>query len=49
VGMMKSLRPDLTAQQVYQILQSTGAETRNTVETGKLIQPAEAMKKVGSR
>lgn len=49
VGMMKSLRPELTAQQVYQILQSTGADTRNTAETGKLIQPAEAMKKVGSR
>lgn len=49
VGMMKSLRPELTAQQVYQILQSTGAETRNTVETGKLIQPAEVMKKVGVR
>jgi len=49
VGMMKSLRPELNAQQVYQILQSTGAETRNTAETGKLIQPAEAMKKVGAR
>jgi len=49
VGMMKSMRPELTAAQVYQILQETGTQTRNTSETGKLIQPAEAMKKVGTR
>ncbi len=49
VGMMKSMRPDLTATQAYQILQSTGVATRNTNETGKLIQPAEAMKNLVSR
>lgn len=44
VGMMKSIKPDLKPMQVYQILQRTGANTRNTNETGKLIQPAAAMK-----
>jgi thermitase len=43
LGLMKSIRPDLTAKEAYQILESTGITTRNTQETGKLIQPADAV------
>ncbi len=46
VGMMKSLRPDLTSAQAFQILKDTGTNTRNTADTGKLVQPADALKKL---
>ena len=44
LGMMKSIRPELTTQQAYEILKQTGENTRNTKATGKLIQPSEAVK-----
>jgi thermitase len=44
LGMMKSLRPELKAEQAYAILKQTGIDTRNTAETGRLIQPAAALK-----
>ena len=44
VGLLKSLNPDLTAEQAYQILHKTGKNTKAGKETGKLIQPADAVK-----
>lgn len=46
VGLMKSLNPDLTTKEAYNILKTTGVDTKDTELTGKLIQPAEAVKKV---
>ena len=46
VGLMKSIQPDLTTKEVYKILNETGKETKNTSETGKLIFPVEAVKRL---
>ncbi len=43
VGLMRSINPDLTTKEVHAILKSTGRDTKNTLKTGKLIQPAEAV------
>ncbi|MCB9082198.1 MAG: S8 family serine peptidase [Lewinellaceae bacterium] len=43
VGLMKSLNPSLTTKEVFQILQKTGKDTRNTKLTGRFIQPAAAI------
>ncbi len=44
LGLMKSIQPDLTAQQAYDILNKTGKSTKATEQTGKLIQPFEVLK-----
>lgn len=44
VGLLKSVRPELTTREIWEILHRTGRETRNTRETGRLIQPGEALK-----
>ncbi len=46
VGLMKSIQPNLTTQEVYDLLHSTGIDTKNTTETGKLIQPVEVIKQL---
>ena len=46
VGLLKSLKPDLTVKEAYDILSKSGGETKNTKETGKLILPAEAVRAV---
>ncbi len=46
VGLMKSINPNLTSKEVYEILSSTGIETGNTGTTGKLIQPSRAIEMV---
>ncbi|MCC6724690.1 MAG: S8 family serine peptidase [Saprospiraceae bacterium] len=46
LGLMKSLKPDLTTKEAYEILKETGAETKNTKETGRLIQPGAAVAKL---
>ncbi len=43
LGLMKSIRPELTTKQAYDILNSTGKPTSSGVETGPLIQPAAAV------
>ncbi len=43
LGLMKSLNPDLTTKEAYKILNETGEETKNTKETGRLIQPGAAV------
>jgi len=46
VGLMKSIRPELTTKQAHDILKKTGDKTGNTKETGPFIQPAKAVKAV---
>lgn len=43
IGVMKSLRPELTHRQAFDILNATGIPTRDTENTGKLVQPAAAV------
>jgi thermitase len=40
LGLMKSLRPELTTEKAYQMLNNTGLSTPDEPQTGKLIQPA---------
>ena len=44
LGLLKSLEPDLTTQKAYQVINDSGVKTKDTPLTGKLIQPAEAVK-----
>lgn len=44
VGLMKSIQPDLSTKDAYKILKNTGKQTNNDSETGRFIQPAEAIK-----
>jgi thermitase len=46
VALMKAIKPDLTTEQVYDILEKTGKDTKNTYRTGKLIFPYEAVRAV---
>lgn len=46
LGLLKSLNPDLTAEQAYQILNKTGKNTKSTKLTGKLIQPGDAVQEL---
>jgi thermitase len=43
VGLMKSIKPELTTKEVWKILNNSGSKTKNTRETGNLIQPANAI------
>lgn len=40
VGVIKALQPNLTTEEVYNILESTGLETNQTNLSGKIVQPA---------
>jgi thermitase len=46
LGLLKSLKPELTTEEAYKILNETGMDTRNTNNTGKFIQPYQAVKKM---
>lgn len=46
IGLMKSLQPELDAQQAYEILHTTGQQTKSGAETGQLIQPVGAIKQL---
>ncbi len=43
VGMMRSLRPDVTAEEAYELLVSTGMPGEDAAAVGRLIQPAAAL------
>ena len=43
LGIMKSIDPDLTTEEAYQILKKSGKETLDVSRTGKLIQPGKAL------
>ena len=46
IGLMKSINPDLTTSQAYEILSETGIDTGDTALTGRFIQPNEALKRL---
>ncbi len=43
LGVMKSIKPELTTQEAYDILKETGVKTDNTAQTGRFIQPMKAI------
>ncbi|MCS6967176.1 MAG: S8 family serine peptidase [Cytophagales bacterium] len=43
LGIMKAIRPTLTAAQAYQLLQQTAADVPDAQQTGRLIQPGKAV------
>lgn len=43
IGLMKAINPKLTTEKVYTILKTTGQDTKNTTQTGKLIYPVKAI------
>ncbi|MEL6720302.1 MAG: S8 family serine peptidase [Bacteroidota bacterium] len=49
VALMRSQNPDLTTEEVYEILQTTGKPTKNGAATGKLIMPYKAVKSATER
>jgi thermitase len=49
LGVMRSLEPELTAQQAYAILHSTGEDGPETRVTGRIVQPADALDAVLGR
>jgi len=44
ISVMRALNPNLTQEEAYTILNDTGINTNETYKTGKLIQPANAIK-----
>jgi thermitase len=46
VGMLKAFQPNFTMEDAYSLLKNTGIDTRNTRQTGKLVQPAEAIRAI---
>lgn len=46
LGLMKSLRPGLTAKEAFDLLHSSGKETKDTPMTGKFVQPHRAISRL---
>jgi thermitase len=46
LGLMKSIKPNLTTEEAYKILNESGMDTRNSKLTGKFIQPLGAVKRI---
>lgn len=46
IGLLRSLRPSLTTDEVYRLLKDTGKATASGSSTGPLIQPAAAVKRL---
>ena len=46
VGIMKSFNPDMTTEEVYEILKSTGTKVNDSGKVGKVINPLEAIQQV---
>jgi len=49
IGVMRSLYPELTAEEAYDILHGTGAEGPDAAQTGRIIQAHEALQQVAVR
>jgi hypothetical protein len=43
---MKSINPNLSTKEIYLILEKTGEDTQNTLQTGKFIQPKRALENI---
>ena len=46
VGIMKSINPDLTTKEAFEILNDSGQATKDVTQIGRLIQPKKAIEKV---
>ena len=46
VGLMRSINPDLNTKEAFDILTKTGVDTKDLKNTGKFIQPVEAIKEI---
>ena len=46
IGLMRSIKPDLNTKDAHAILKKTGKNTKSTVKTGMLIQPAKAVEEL---
>jgi len=46
VGLMKSIKPDITTKEVFEILSDTGKKLADGADTGRMIQAADAMQKL---
>jgi thermitase len=46
IAIMKSINPDLSTKEIYLILEKTGEDTQNTLQTGKFIQPKRALENI---
>jgi thermitase len=46
VGILKAFQPNFTMEDAYFLLKNTGVDTRNTRQTGKLVQPATAIRAI---
>ena len=46
IAIMKSVNPNLSTKEIYLILEKTGEETQNTLQTGKFIQPKRALENI---
>jgi len=44
IGLMKSLKPELTTKEAYKILEKSGKDTKASKETGQFIQPEAAIR-----
>jgi thermitase len=46
VGLMKSIKPDITTKEVFDILSGTGKKLEDGADTGRMIQAADAMQRL---
>lgn len=46
LGIMKAINPNITTEEAYNLLKNSGIDTQSTKQTGKLIQPAETVKRL---
>ncbi|MCH2044955.1 MAG: S8 family peptidase [Saprospiraceae bacterium] len=48
IGIMKSIKPNMTTKEAYKLLNSTGKDTKQTLQTGKLIYPFGIIQKLSN-
>lgn len=46
IAIIKTINPDLSAKDIFQILEKTGLDTQNTLQTGRFIQPKSALENI---
>ncbi|MFO0468999.1 MAG: S8 family peptidase, partial [Bacteroidota bacterium] len=46
IAIMKSFQPTLSAKEAFFILSNTGLDTKNTLQTGRFIQPKRALENI---
>jgi thermitase len=49
VGILKSIKPDLTTKEAFEILNDSGQATKDVQQIGRLIQPKKAIESVKAK